>query len=168
MGVQDNSDKYTKWAPKRIVIGATRKCSGCSFIRELLDNHPFIIMIAEYNSLNMELFWYFVRLSGYKTDEIMHVFWKIYKGELVNKQLFHNKMVQLLKEYEIATPQDLFIMFHIANYYMYYEKDVNISNSVIYWEPHYPNREFIEQEAIKWLSSEFVLCSILSLVRNGI
>lgn len=168
IGIQKNSEKYSKWAPKRIVIGATRKCCGASFIRELLDNHPCIMMIAEYNSLNMEMFWYCARLSGCKKDDIMPSFWKIYKGELTDRQLFHNKMLELLKEYEVVTPQDLFVMFHLANYYMHYGKDMNICNSVIYWEPHYSDREFIEREATKWLSSQSVPCSTLSLVRNAI
>lgn len=168
ISIQKAAMYYSEWIPKRIVVGAIRHCCGCSFFRELLDAHPNIFIIAEYNSLNMELFWYCIRLAEYKTDEIMPLFWKIYKGDLKDKEQFNNKMKQLLKGYKVVSAQDLFVMFHIANRYMYDQVDRDITKSVIYWEPHYPDREFFEQAGIQWLSGQNVSCNTLVLVRNSI
>lgn len=168
MSIQTGTFQNLQSTPKRIIVGATRQCCGCSFLRGLLDNHPNIFLIAEYNSLNMDLFWYCIRLAWKRTDEIMPLFWKIYKGVLYNKHLFNERMNQLLKQCEMVSPQDLFVMFHLANRYMYDKAVTDLSNSIIYWEPHYTDREFLEWAAPKWLQSNEVPCDTLSLVRNSI
>ncbi len=159
-----------KLKPKKIVIGAIDDHSGNKLFRGLLDNHPFILMIADYVSLNNNLFWICVSLSMVNARNILSVFWRDFKSialeAIYNKELFDEKMEQLLEHEDWVTSQQLFVMFHIA--YMYMDgKNVTaseINNMIIYWEPHDLPRYIVEDFA-KWLG-ESIPCSIINIVRN--
>ncbi|MBD5489831.1 MAG: hypothetical protein HDR13_13755 [Lachnospiraceae bacterium] len=157
---------------KRIVIGAIDDHSGNIFFRGLLDNHPMVLMIADYVHFNNNLFWICTSLSMVSARNILSVFWGTY-GDIAteaiyNKELFNEKMEQLLKYEDRVTSQQLFVMFHIA--YMYMDgkntAESDINDMVIYWEPHDLSREKVEDFA-KWLGgAENISCSIAKVVRN--
>lgn len=169
--------KYTKkeLRPKRIVLGAIESCCGNVFFRSLLDGHPSIMM-TDYNHvndtlLNDNLFLLCVRLSTEKPDNILSVFWEIYKtedrDEICNELKFNEKMGEILSRGNAFTPQELFVAFHIA-YMCMLGSDIaitDISDRVIYWEPHFMARKLVE-ECITCLGSEEVPCDIVNVVRN--
>lgn len=81
---------------------------------------------------------------------ILSVFWSTYESiasqAVYNKELFNEKMEQLLEHKDRLTSQQLFVMFHIA--YMYMDgkniTESDIGNMVIYWEPHKVPRDIVE------------------------
>lgn len=158
--------------PKKILIGAINDHSGNAFIRGLLDDHPSILMFSDYMCLNNNLFWVCVSLSMIKGKDILDVFWSTYGSiaaeAIDNKELFNEKMRQLLEREDSLTSQQLFVMFHIAYMYMQGKNitECDISEKIIYWEPHMFPREFVEDFA-KWFEETGRnSCCILNLVRN--
>lgn len=60
-------------------------------------------------------------------------------------------------------------MFHIA-YMCMKGRDVNeneISNVILYWEPHFQERDKTE-ECVKWLEAVDMPCDIINIVRNAV
>lgn len=174
---KDNDIKYMSncLLPKRVVLGSIAAYSGNFFFRSLMDSHPFILCI-DYGDLNTCLFWICVRLSTERAENILPLFWESIGGELIgwdgritDQSAFNAKMEQLLARSSMFTSQELFIMFHIA--YMYtLGMDVaeeNIRDMIIYWEPHYVERDKLEQ-CVEWLGAEEMPCDILNLVRNSV
>lgn len=167
---EKNDEKYTihkQLMPKRIVLGSIESCSGNIFFRGLLDNHPCILMI-DYSDLNSNLFWLCVRLSMEESENILSQFWKLYQnegGKLYRPEAFNEKMEELLACGRKFTSQELFVMFHIAYMHMYERNVADISDMIIYWEPHHMNRVIVE-ECVKWLGAEKMPCDIVNVVRN--
>lgn len=172
-----NNLKYTKMElrPKRIVLGSIESCCGNVFFRSLLDGHPSIMMtnftLGNDTLLNDNLFLLCVRLSTEKPGNIVNTFWKIYKAEgrdeICDQPKFSEKMGELLSCGNAFTPQELFIAFHIA-YMRMLGSDIpitDISDMVIYWEPHFMERKLVE-EYVTCLNSEEVSCNIVNVVRN--
>lgn len=172
-----NELKYSKkeLTPRRIVLGSIEGCCGNFFFRGLLDGHPLILM-TNYNHvndtlLNDNLFLLCVRLSVEEADNILPLFWKIYeeedRNEICDPVAFNKKMKQLLGLGNTFTSQELFVAFHIAYMYMC-GNDVamtDISNMVLYWEPHFMARELLE-ECATCLNFQNVACDIINIVRN--
>lgn len=169
--------KYTKkeLTPKRIVLGSIEGCCGNVFFRSLLDSHPEILMTS-YNHvndtlLNDNLFLLCVRASMEESEHILPLFWQIYRdenrNEICSEQKFNEKMEQLLRHGSGFTPQELFVAFHIAYMYMYGNDiaQADISHMVLYWEPHFMERELLE-ECADCFSAKEVACDIINLVRN--
>ncbi len=156
--------------PQRIAIGSIYSCCGNSLIRGLLDYHPSIMMI-DYNHLNLELFWFCIRLSGRNIKEISSLFLELYDLEwegikLKDQDAFIEKMQQLLpEEKDTCTSQELFVIFHIAYMYMYDRNLSNASDKMIYWEPHYIVGDILE-ECREWMKAEEVPCDMIRVVRN--
>lgn len=170
---QDNVTKYSKeyLKPKRIVIGSVLPYNGNLFFRSLLDSHPYILSIY-YCDLNNQLFWICVRLSMVSTENILPLFWKMIEGNeesITNCTVFVEKMKELLAGSSRFTSQELFVMFHIA-YMCMKGRDVNeneISNVILYWEPHFQERDKTE-ECVKWLEAVDMPCDIINIVRNAV
>ncbi len=155
--------------PKRIVLGSINSCSGNTFLRGLLDGHPSILMM-DYGYFNNNLFWFCVRLSGKKPDEILSLFLRLYELEWKNEKienidLFLEKMRQLMDFEKSYTSQELFVIFHIAYMYMYRKDIKNLEDTVIYWEAHFIERHRME-DWVQWLGTENVQCDIINVVRN--
>lgn len=163
--------KYPRryFMPKKIIIGASESCSGNIFFRELLDGHPSVLMISEYDFLNNNLFWICILLSQKAADGILPYFWQILGEEcddiMPAPELFNAKMSQLLSCGNKFTSQELFVMFHIAYEFMYGRNVTDIENMVIFWEPHLFPRSIVE-ECVRWLQADLVQCDILTVVRN--
>lgn len=169
---KDNIVKYSKrFKAKRIVLGSILDHSGNTLIRSLLDSHPNVLLM-QYCDMNNQLFWLCVRLSMECVENIIPLFWKLIEGSegsIVDQAAFIRKMKQLLTCNSRFTSQELFIMFHIAYMYMFGLEvtEDNISDMLVYWEPHYLNRAKLE-ECVKWLGTESVPCDIINVVRNSI
>lgn len=160
--------------PKKIILGSIMNHSGNIFFREVLDNHPSILMIGRYRELNNNLFWICVSLSAVKAKDILPSFWGVFKDfaieTIYNKDRFDKKMTQLLETGERFTAQEIFVMFHIAYTYMFKENtiDIKVNDMVIYWEPHFMPRDILE-DCVKWLGGcegKNIPCGIVNVVRN--
>lgn len=162
--------------PKRVVIGSIEPLSGNTFFEGLLDSHPSIVMMDDMCYLNMQLFWFCIRLAGRRGGEIVSLWKQIYYCEqrerkiegqaFLNIDHFGEKLGCLLEPEKIYTSQELFILFHRAYMYMNGMKTENIEDCMIYWEPHHMPRTVLE-EHVKWLGTENMPCDIINVVRNS-
>lgn len=167
----EENNKYTKkyLRPKSVVLGSIDGANGTHFFRGLLDNHPNILML-QYGILNEYLFWICIRLSIVGVSDVLSLFWKIVesdKDEFADSSAFNFKMEQLLALDDKFTPQEIFVMIHIAYNYMNGRNiaEDDMQNMVIYWEPHYVEGEILEQ-CVEWLGTETLPCDIINVVRN--
>lgn len=160
----------------KIILGAINYHSGNCFFRQLLDNHPDILMFYRYTYLNENLFSICVRLSVEKSADILTLFWKLcsegnengFDKECTDQQklMFDQSMKKMLDLKETYTSQELFVMIHVA-YAKMWDKDVkDISHMVIYWEPHNVPRSICEEYAI-WLNKAAASGYIVNMVRNA-
>lgn len=148
-----NTEKYTiqELLPKGITIGRIPGHSGNDFFRGILDGHPEILIIP-YSEFNNNLFFYCIRLANVVSNEVLRSFWEMYDAEMGNKkvtfpylEIFEDTVKKLLGLKERFTSQELFVLFYIAYAEMLDGGRMsNISNLVIYWEPHFLSRnEFL-------------------------
>lgn len=170
---QDRDNKYLRKGlkPKRVVLGSILSYNGNMFFRSLLDSHPHVLSIY-YSDLNSQLFWICLRLSTERSESILPLFWKMIEGnerKIINRSAFVEKMEQLLACGDKFTSQELFVMFHIAYRHMFRKDmtDDDIRNTIIYWEPHFPERDKLE-ECVRWLGADEVSCDIINIVRNSV
>lgn len=160
---------------KRIILGSIDDHSGNVFFRGLLDNHPQILSM-NYNFINENLFYICIRLAMENKHNILSLLWEFYDkerddkiedewGESV-KNAFSRNMEKLLTLKDEYSSQELFVMIHIA-YAKAWERTIqNITDMVIYWEPHNMLRENLEDYAI-WLGQSGVSGQIINVVRNA-
>lgn len=165
--------KYTRNSllTKKIILGSIESNSGNSFFRGLLDNHPNIMMM-NYCDLNNNLFWICIRLSIYKSRQIIDVFSDICNSDAVCLGIndicrFKGKLRQLLQRDQRFTSQELFIIFHVAFMYANGKNilEADLKKIIIYWEPHYMTRVVVE-DFVNWLGAKEMKCDIINVVRN--
>jgi hypothetical protein len=173
--LNNGKEKYIEsLRPKGIVIGKIPAVTGNIFINGILDGHPEIIMLRN-SSFRKNLFQYCIRLAMLKSSDILDELWRMLFNEseslmeigrvFTNKLLFDNSMSEQLCKKEYFTSQELFVIFHIAYYEMYLEKKINISQLVIWWEPHQvPRNEF--DYLAKWLESYDIQGYTFLMVRD--
>lgn len=159
----------------KIIIGAINSCSGNVFFKGLLDNHPDILMIED-SYLNTNLYFICMRLAVESSDNILVLFWKIYreesayfKGEgqdITNIEKFNQSMKKMLILKHSFLSQELFVMIHIAYAEMYGRNIKSLCDMIIYWEPHYVDRNKVEDYAL-WLSKVSETRYIINIVRNA-
>lgn len=161
---------------KKIILGSIEHYSGNTFFREILDNHPEILQI-QYSYLNENLFFICIRLAMEKKENILPLFWEIYEKESCkyysdgevwsDKQIsrFNQSLKKLISVKETYTSQELFVILHIAYAEMWEEDVGQVSDKVIYWEPHFVNREKLEEYAI-WLGERGMTGYIIEVVRK--
>lgn len=125
--------------------------------------------------LNDNLFYVCNMLAEVKSIELLDEFWTIYNvietQELQNhmmpvKEVFSEKMKEMLVCQDYFTSQELFVMFHIAYAKISLGKDVDIGNFVLYWEPHNMNRDITRLYA-KWLADEELNGISINIIRNA-
>ena len=177
----ENSNNFSqrgeeRFKVKKIILGAINYHSGNIFFRELIENHPDIVMFYRYSYLNENLFSICVRLSAEKSSAILPLFWELcsegnrnnYGSEWAHKQklIFDQSMNEMLGIKETYTSQELFVMIHAA-YAKMWNRDVKgISQMIIYWEPHNVPRNVCEEYAI-WLNNAAESGVIVNMVRNA-
>lgn len=161
---------------KTILIGASDGFSGNKFFRDLLDNHPDIVML-DWSSLNNNLFLLCMRLSMAKGQNILDLFWELceeqkgcpdenFAEDFSEKEIFNQNMREMLVVKETFTSQELFIMIHVAYAKMWGKEIKDIQNMCIYWEPHFVPRNKCEDYAV-WLEEACDYKYIVNIVRNA-
>lgn len=172
MGVEKYSDD--RLTPKGILLGRIPGWSGNYFLRGILDGHPEILTIPV-TDLNDNLFFYCMCLANLDSDKIIDSFWEIYDREACNKdeefpypERFEESARRLLVLKKRFTSQELFVLFHIAYAEMMRcERIPNVSELVIYWEPHLVPRNAFAFFAV-WLEDKKVDGQTIVLRRNNI
>ncbi len=163
------SEKITELKVKRIVVGAIEYKNGNFFFKGLVDNHPQILMM-EYCYISENFYSLCIRLAMEKAENILSLLWKLndmecrygYHYEWLaeweddKKRQFNESMKKYLGKKEVFTSQELFVMIHIAYAEAWGKNMDNISNMVIYWEPHSVGRPQLEKYA-EWLCGESIL-----------
>lgn len=161
---------------KAIIVGASEGFSGNKFFRDLLDNHPDIMML-DWSSFNNNLFWFCIRLSMMKGTDLLDSFWRLceeqrgypdenFENDFPQKEIFNSNMKELLTVKEAYTSQELFVMFHIAYAKMWGREISNTRSMCIYWEPHHVPRDKCKDYAL-WLHTVGDGRYIVNLVRNS-
>lgn len=174
----EKKDMYTReWLkPKRIVVGAISGSCGNYLFRQLLDDHPSIIMM-DYGCLNNNLFWICIQLAEENIDQIVSQFWKLYdnidngyenieKNSIIDPLLFNKKLNELLLKgieegIKKFSSQELFVIFHMAFINMYEKNVKNMKDMIIYWEPHFVYRNLVKK-CKDWLGE----CEVIGIQRN--
>ncbi len=164
--------------PAGILIGAIPEFCGNVLIRQCLSGHSQIAMIEDYSAFNSELYYFCIRLAEESANDILSVFWTLYHEEIQededvfsafagkDTEKFNKKMKELLAIGEYFSSQELFVMFHLAYMAMYDNEVLNLKNTIIYWEPHWWNREYVREWAY-WVKSGEIKNYILNVVRNS-
>lgn len=166
-----NINKYfnKNLTPKRIVIGSIEIVNGTTLLGGLLDGHPDILLMPNCYAFKDNLFWTSLRLSMVEARDILSAFWDISKEWdsmwCRDAEKFNEKMRELLASDDQFTSQEIFVMLYMAYMYMG-GRDMEISQSIIYWDPHYLASEKREKCVI-WLGEEQVHYDIVNVVRNA-
>lgn len=155
--------------PKMNMIGSIEAHNGNIFFHGLLDNHPSI-MLTDYDAFSKNIFWVSVCLANREAKDILTLLYRVFPPEcrervLENPEAFHKKAAQLLKEEEKYTSQELFVIFQIAYMYMYGKDITDVSDKMIYWEPHCVDTAVVEDFS-QWLGAAGLRCSIVNVVRD--
>jgi hypothetical protein len=169
--------KYTikDLRPMGILLGAIPGFSGNVLVRQILEGHPQILEIDEYGYFNDSLYYICIRLAEKKSSEIIKAFWKMFgreadkehivKTQFPNRDLFDQKMNELLNSKDSFTSQELFVIFHIAYETMHGRKLEKLENTIIYWEPH-GGKRYVTRDFAKWLGDSSVNGFTIYLSRN--
>lgn len=172
------NDKYfiKDLEPKGILMNITDTSNGNVFFKGILDGHPNILLLP-HNFFNDNLFVYCIYLSNEKSKDICSTFRSMLKANKNEEQIkdvfpywnrFEEGMARWLCLQERFTSQELFVIFHIAYAEMMSgEKITNLSEKVIYFDPHWvslADRYFL----VRWLESERVNGQIIKIQRDGV
>ena len=162
--------------PAGVLLGAIPGSSGNTLVRGILAGHPQIMLIEEYSALNNELYYICIRLAEENADDILSAFWTLWHTEMKEDKFstffgkdidkFNEKMRELLAIGERFSSQELFVMLHLSYAAMYGEEVSNLSETIIYWEPHMWDRKYVREWAY-WLGSENVMNYTLNVTRNS-
>lgn len=177
--VMPESEKIRALKVKRIVVGAIEFKNGNFFFKGLVDNHPQIL-VMEYCYISENFYSLCIRLAMEKAENILSLLWKLNDSECRlghhyewlaewedgKKRKFNECMKKYLRKKEVFTSQELFVMIHIAYAEAWGQNVDNISDMVIYWEPHGAVRTQVEKYA-EWLCGESILegC-VVNMIRD--
>ena len=162
--------KYTirQLIPKGILCGAIPNGAGNTFVRGIFDGHSDILMLP-YSDWNENILLHCIRLSDEKPDDMIKEFKDMAESFLgsVDDQ-FEESIGYWLSQKGGFTPQELFIIFHIAYSEVKNGKRItDLSQKIVYWEPHYINRmdfPFLQ----KWLEAPCINGYTIAMRRDGI
>ncbi len=164
----EQEDKYPieKWKVKRIIMGSIETCCGSTFLSGLLDSHPAIALIHK-SPLGTNIFWLCILLARKDTSEIRSILEKldysIYATDrFENREAYIERICACLENNKKYTSREIFIMMHAV---LYGKTPKEMEDMIIYWEPHYIERELLEKYVL-WLGGEDLPCNIVNLVRN--
>lgn len=161
--------------PKGILLGAMYGFCGSLFLRGCIDNHPNIIQLG-YNCFENNLFLYCIRLAEIDPSAVMPVFWKMiekdFDSNVINnifekRDVFEERCKELLEDRNAMTSQELFVLFSIAYNEMRGRKISDISQMVIYWEPHSQPADLCASYA-KWLGDKQIRGITVQTSRNSL
>ena len=165
------------WKVGTLLIGSIEYGSGNAFFKELLRDHPNILTLP-FGYLSSNLFSVCVRLSIEKREGILPLFWRLYDREELrfensgewessNKEEFNCYMEEMLTEKDKFESWELFILIHVAYAKAQGKAVKDLSDMVIYWEPHNVDRKTVE-EYTAWLYKAGSRRFIVNVVRNAV
>lgn len=154
--------------PKKIILGAIGANCGNTFVKELLDNHPSVLMITDFGFFNNHLFWICMMLAGLSGKDLEESFANICRAQyplaLKDEPAFKEKMRSLLEPEKRYGSTELFVIFLMAYVFMYGRDIHDVSDLVVFWEPHLIPRDYMADLA-QWLKKA-APCGILYVARN--
>ncbi len=154
--------------PKKMILGAIGNSCGNTFIKELLDNHPSVLMISDFGFFNNNLFWICMKLEGLAGGDLVDAFENVSRAEyplaLKDEPAFKETMRRLLEPGKRYGSLELFVIFMISYVSMYGRKIKDVSEMVVFWEPHFISRDYVG-DLVQWLKLAGS-CGILNVVRN--
>ncbi len=164
-----------KFCPKGFLLGKIPFHSGNIFFRGILDGHPDILKWS-YSAINNNLLLYCIRLAGETAENILSDFKRIcseeipfyYEHEFSSYDQFENRIKELLSVKESFTSQELFVIFHIAYMEVLFGYKIeDLSQKIIYWEPHFVSREDFCYVA-QWLEDAEIHGQTVCLHRDNV
>lgn len=168
-------EKYSvkQLMPKGILLGAIPAYSGNILFRGILDGHPDVLEALPFSPWDSNLFLYCIRLANEKAENILTELTEMLADETGDISVvfpdwdkFARSAEMLLKQKEKFTSQELFLIFRIAYAEMVKgERLAEISQKIIYWEPHHFPRTEVPVIA-KWLESEEIIGLTVIMRRN--
>ncbi len=172
-----NHEKYSikQLFPKGILLGRIPPASGNVFFRGVLDGHPNILKWG-YNAFNDNLFRYCICLANEKPQDILKSFKKMFNEEYIFQlerniacwDEFQKGAEPWLSLKNHFSSQELFIIFHIAYAEMTSGmKITDLSDKVIYWEPHNCSRDEFPYLA-QWLEDEKINGQTIYMHRDNV
>ena len=168
------ADKYTvtELLPKGILLGRIPNFSGNIFFRGIMDGHPEVLLLNIYSDFHNNMFYYCIRLANIDSNKVMPLFWEMYDAEassnvFIYPVIFEERVKSLLGLKERFTSQELFVLFSIAYIEMISGRHVSdVSKYVIYWEPHFIDRNEFPFYAL-WLEDRKVNGNTILLCRDN-
>ncbi len=158
------------WLLKGIAIGSAEACCGNMFLKGILDNHPQILMLREPHFFCENIFWIAERLSTLNGECIIENFWRICQLEnqelSVDKAILNQELEKRILSGQKYSPQELFIIFHVAFVCAYGRRADDLKEFIIYWEPHFIET-WIKEEFATWLGANHMKMYILNIVRDA-
>lgn len=162
--------------PKGILINDTHSYSGNVFFKGVMDSHPDILLL-QYDTFSNNLLGYCMRLSVEKSENILNMLELMLQEEFSPEEFqlafpfwnrFERSMQRWLSVQESFTSQELFVIFHVAYTEMMYGKKItDISQKVIYFDPHWTLVE--ERPALaEWLDSKEINVQLVTIRRDHI
>ncbi len=166
-----NHEKYSikQFLPRGILLGRIPAVSGNIFFRGILDGHPNILKWG-YNNFNNNLFCYCICLANEKPQDILKSLKKIFYvvNNIACWDEFQKNAEPWLSLKDRFSSQELFIIFHIAYAEMTNGKKItDLSDKVIYWEPHHFSRDEFPYLA-QWLEDEKINGQTIYMHRDNV
>lgn len=169
-------DKKSEIVPAKIFLAEINSHSGNIFLDQILDGHPNIIKLP-HSYLRSNLYFICIRLEMEPNYKILDLFWKLYEEEakyyhdkyiekdmFTEKGLFDKSMSEFLGKKEKFSSWELFVIIHISFARMQKKIINNMSDIIIYWEPHYASQR---EQYSKWLTKLGTSGVIINMVRNS-
>lgn len=156
--------------PKGILMGAMPGMSGNALVRGLLDGHPNICLLgyeAQYYDLGNMIFWYCICMA-WEEDRKSKGFNDGFDSFFPGYNSFKEDIKKSGLLDEGAVSQEFFVAFHIDYMSRVNAKTIeDMSQMVIYWEPHnFPRIEI--PFLARWLESDKLEGYTLTTRRNNL
>lgn len=160
----------SKFRVREILLGSIYYMSGNIFFKGIIDNHPEVVLLQD-EYLNSNLFSICNQLAMVKRSGILSLFWKLFneycEWNEEEKAKFSQYMKEMLEDKDDFSSQELFVILHISYARMMGRDIGDISNLVIYWEPHNVSRTILEDYA-EWLNGICNSGYIINVLRNTV
>ncbi len=175
MDLETEKYPHKELRPKGILLGAINANSGNIFFRDCIDNHPNIIQLG-LTQFEINLFYYCIKLTEVKICNLISEFWKLLKKDITtevleeefpSKDCFNLVCVDLLKDKTYITSQELFVIFAKAYNCMRGRETIELSETIIYWEPHNHPRSVVCSYA-GWLMDKQISGNTVWVARNNL
>lgn len=166
---KENADKYPdgKWRVRSIALGSIEGCNGNIFFDGLLDGHPSIMALTYKSPLSVNIFCFCVWLANRNPDEAIRILERMEPSQyttwgMMDEKVFVEGLRDYLREGKRYTSQELFVIIHAV---LSGKSVKDLSDMIIYWEPHGIATSIVEK-CVLWLGTDECPCNIINVVRN--